>query len=471
MEVPIFSKLKRPLPWFLGLMAGGVILIGATTYVFVGSTNSQLEIEQLTVPVKEQNLRLRIKASGTVQAVKRIAVSPKTTGRLAQLQVRQGQRVKQGQLLAIMENDDIKAQGLQAQANLQQAVANIEEAKIRINGEIAQAQARLEQNQARLQESVESLPRKVQQAQEQVRAAMAQYQLAKSRVERNQNLVNEGAISQDRFQEVVTDFLNAKANLDEVQNRLEELQSTNNPEIKRLVATRDEANIAFQQRQRSAKQEVERLNAAAAAAQAQLVEVKERMEDTFLIAPFSGVVTQIGAEVGEIVAPTLGSASNSILTLAEVLEILVKVPEVDVGQLQVGQPVEVVADAYPDKTFRGRVKLISPEAVEDDAVTYFEVKVELIDGREYLKSKMKVDATFLGKPIVKALVVPTVTIVTKEGETGVMVTDELNKPKFKPVTLGPTVEDKTQILQGLEPGERVFIDIPEKFQKELEIGD
>jgi HlyD family secretion protein len=57
--------------------------------------------------------------------------------------------------------------------------------------------------------------------------------------------------------------------------------------------------------------------------------------------------------------------------------------------------------------------------------------------------------------------VPTVAIVTQEGETGVMVVDDNGKPLFKPVTIGISIEDKTQILSGLLPGEKVFIDLPD----------
>jgi HlyD family secretion protein len=81
---------------------------------------------------------------------------------------------------------------------------------------------------------------------------------------------------------------------------------------------------------------------------------------------------------------------------------------------------------------------------------------------------MNVDLTFLGKPISDALVVPTVAVVTQEGETGVMVPDFEDQPKFKPVTIGATIEDKTQIIRGLREGEKVFIDLPENYNPDEE---
>jgi HlyD family secretion protein len=78
---------------------------------------------------------------------------------------------------------------------------------------------------------------------------------------------------------------------------------------------------------------------------------------------------------------------------------------------------------------------------------------------------MNVDVIFLGDKINNALVVPTVAIVTEEGKTGVMILGKDKQPEFKPVTVGITLEDQTQILQGLSPREKVFIDLPKTGNK------
>lgn len=147
---------------------------------------------------------------------------------------------------------------------------------------------------------------------------------------------------------------------------------------------------------------------------------------------------------------------------------MAEVPEVDIGQLKPGQPAEIVADAYPDQVFQGKVQRVAPEAIVEENVTSFEVRVALLNGQDGLRSGMNVNATFLGQQISDTVVIPTVAIVTEEGETGVMVPDANNEPEFQPVTIGLTLEDKTQILQGLKPGERVFIDLPEDSRPEDE---
>jgi HlyD family secretion protein len=78
---------------------------------------------------------------------------------------------------------------------------------------------------------------------------------------------------------------------------------------------------------------------------------------------------------------------------------------------------------------------------------------------------MNVDVTFLGETLDNVLVVPTVAIVTQEGKTGVMIPNDNNKPEFTPVTIGVTIQDKTQILSGITEGQKVFIDLPEQMRK------
>lgn len=416
MEIPLLGKVKRPLRWFLGVVATGTLVVGTTTYV-VSDRNPQYDLEELTVPVKEQDLRVSIEASGTVVPVKSVNISPKNSGRIAELFVEQGDRVQQGEKLARMENEAYEAQLSQTRANLNEA-------------------------QARLEEAQAGTPQEVEQAQAQVASAQSRFELAQQRRERYQSLLENGAISQDRFDEVLSEYLSAQANLEQARRSLEQTRNTNRPEINRLQA-------------------------AVESAQAQYQEAQVQFQDTIIKAPFAGIITQKYATEGAFVTPTTSASSTasatstSILAIAEGLEVLAKVPEVDVGRIEVGQPAKIVADAYQGEVFRGEVKRVAPEAVVEQNVTSFEVLVTLFTGQSKLRSGMNVDATFLGKQLQDALTVPTVAVVTQEGKTGVMVPGEDNQPQFQPVTLGLTISERTQILQGLESGERVFIDLPE----------
>ena len=252
----------------------------------------------------------------------------------------------------------------------------------------------------------------------------------------------------------------------EIKQRLQQLRNTSNPEINQLEAVVAEMRLALEQRENSYQDEIKALQAQVDLAQANLEQSQIQYDDTIVKAPFDGIITQRYAVEGSFVTPSTSASSSasasatSILALAQGLEIIAKVPEVDIGQLYQGQEVEIIADAYPEDTFRGTVKRIAPEAIVEDNVTSFEVRIALSTGQEKLRSKMNVDVTFLGKELKNTLVVPTVAIVTQEGETGVMILNEENKPEFIPVKIGLTLQDKTQIIDGVTADERVFIDMP-----------
>lgn len=466
MTVTKIEKAHNPLIWIFALMTGGILLLGAITYAMVNRPTAESKLSQLTVPVQEETLMVEIQASGTVEPIQSVNISPKNPGRLAKLAVEQGSIVKAGQPLAMMENQELYAEGAEAEARFKQAQASLQEANIKLQGDIQVFSAQLAQAVARLEESKQRIPSQIEQVRSQLREAESRLQLAQIQVKRNENLREEGAISQDSFDQIGNEYLTKKANLQETLQRLEELKNTEDPEIKRLEAAAAEINISLQRRKQSGKAEIASLKANVQASQASLEKAKIRFQDTLIKAPFDGIVTQRYATEGAFVTPTTSASntasatSSSIIALARGLEIIAKVPEIDLNQIKLGQPVKIVADAYPDLEFHGIVKRIAPEAIVEQNVTSFEVSIGLLTGQDKLLSKMNVETTFLGKPLVNAIVVPTVAIVTENGETGVMITDENNEPKFKPVTIGITIEDKTQILSGLLPGEKVFIDLP-----------
>ena len=254
----------------------------------------------------------------------------------------------------------------------------------------------------------------------------------------------------------------------ESQQALELLQKgTRLEEIAQREAVVKEAQEALNLSLKGSRPEdIAQAEATVKEAQARLEQIQVQLEDTIIRAPFEGTITQKYANVGAFVTPTTSGSntaaatSTSIVAIAKGLEILAKVPEVDIGNVKQGQAVEIVADAYPDQVFKGKVRLIAPEAVLENNVTSFQVRVFLDTGLDELRSGMNVDLTFLGKEVQGALVVPTVAIVTEKGQTGVLIPGKDNKSEFRPVTIGPTIGDQTQILEGLQQDDRVYIDLP-----------
>ncbi|MBC1261321.1 efflux RND transporter periplasmic adaptor subunit [Synechococcus sp. BSF8S] len=250
----------------------------------------------------------------------------------------------------------------------------------------------------------------------QVRLAEAEERRARSDYERRVKLFEEGAISEDDIVSFRTRALTARATLDVARKR-------------------------FNQR------------------------TVERGELT-IRAPFDGLITQRFADPGAFVTPTTsasanaGASSSSVVELAQGLEVVAKVPENDIGRINIGQSASVRVDAFPDRRFAARVIQVAPRAVKNNNVTSFEVKLALTDPDNLLRIGMTADIDFQTGSLPPQTLVPTVAVVTEDGRPGVLLVGKDNQPRFQPVTLGSSSGRNTQILTGLEQGTRVFIDLP-----------
>lgn len=463
------SKL-RPIV-FTGVAALLLVLAGFTGYQVLRGSKSTLDIDELTVAVSQEDLNIEIAASGRIEPIKSVNVSPKEPARLVKLLVEQGDRVTAGQTLAVMENEELAIQISQAQADLNESRASFTEGTANVNAEIAQAETRVTQAEARLEQAQYRIPQDIKQTQTQINASQSRLRLAQERIKRNKYLLRQGAISQDAFDEIIDNYQNALSDIDELKQKLTQLENTSGSEIEQLGSEVQEARISLEQKKATAPSEVNVMQANLAKAEASFKQSEIKYADSLVKAPFSGIVTQRYAVEGSFVAPsTSGSSSasasaNSILALAQGLEVIAKVPELDVGQLKPGQTVRIVADAYPEQKFTGKIKRIAPEAVIEEDVTSFEVRVKLLTGEKILRSKMNVDVTFIGKELKDSLVVPTVAIFTENGQQGVMVPDANDKPVFQPVKIGLYLGERTQILEGVTTNQKVFIDLPEKGRR------
>ncbi|MEM6521509.1 MAG: efflux RND transporter periplasmic adaptor subunit [Cyanobacteria bacterium P01_C01_bin.70] len=412
-----------PLPrWLWGASIVGAILavwMLATLRPFSPRQSREESLAMITSTVTEASVTIRVEGSGTVVSIDSVNLSPKTTGRLSTLVVEAGDLVTAGQVLAKMETGSLQAELEQAQAMLAQSQADYTRVVVGNRSE------------------------DINQAEAQVVAAQSQMELASTQLARYQALADRGAISQNELDQYANEARNAEANFRETQERFEEVVSGSRPE--------DIASAA----------------AAVEAAEAKVAIIQTQLEDTIIRAPFDGVVTQTYANTGAIVTPTTtasataSATSSSILALSSGLEVEIEVSEANIGQVAMEQAVEIVAEAFPNQTFEGRVKRMAPEAVIESNVTTFQVVVELLSGLDKLRSGMTVDAIFIGDTIDNALMVPTVAIATENGQLGVQVVDDEGNPIFMPVTVGLTQNGGTQVLSGLEVGDRIFLDFPD----------
>jgi HlyD family secretion protein len=173
-----------------------------------------------------------------------------------------------------------------------------------------------------------------------------------------------------------------------------------------------------------------------------------------LRAPFTGVVSRKFTDPGAFVTPTTaGSAvssatSSSILSLASTNQVIAQVAEANIAQIRMGLAATIQVNAYPGKPFTGRVIQIATQSNVVQDVTSFEVKTSVSDSQRLLKSGMNVSLEFKAGELKNMLVVPTAAIVQQTNAQGVFVAKDKGDPVFVPITIGITMNDKTEVKSG-----------------------
>ncbi len=189
-------------------------------------------------------------------------------------------------------------------------------------------------------------------------------------------------------------------------------------------------------------------------------------ESFYLIkSPFSGTITSKYAEIGSYVAPIANMSSNSsaknfIFELSDGIEIIAKVPESDIGRIKIGQEASVRIESYPSKKYQAKIIKIAPRAIKDNNVTSFEVTLRFKEISDDIKIGMTADLEFKVENDIEKILVPTVSIVTEKGKKGILKLDKNNFPKFEEVEFGISSGSQTSVINGIKPGEKIFIDIP-----------
>lgn len=209
----------------------------------------------------------------------------------------------------------------------------------------------------------------------------------------------------------------------------------------------------------------------------QLSEAKSLLDRSYIRAPFSGIITQLFAEVAEYVAPATsassgaGATSTTIAELSRGLEVEAKIPESNLLNIEARQRAAIESDAFPGEVFNGEVISVSPRAVASDNVITFPVTVRLLDGYRRLRPEMNVRVRFLGDDIKNALTIPLAAVETlKDGSTVVQVRTPDGKPESRGIQLGAVVGSQVQVLRGLEAGEKIFLTPPKTTQESQQRG-
>lgn len=189
------------------------------------------------------------------------------------------------------------------------------------------------------------------------------------------------------------------------------------------------------------------------------------VENTYIRAPFDGVVLTKNANVGEVISP-FGAAAGSrgaIVTIADMssLEVEADVSESNIEKLKEGQPCEITLDAYPEQRYPGRVNKIVPTADRAKATVLTKVRFDALDDR--VLPEMRAKVSFLGeekkqetKNSSPRLSVPASAITTRNGQKIVFVAKSGIVTETA-VTLGESMGSRIEVKNGLSGGDKVVL--------------
>lgn len=445
-----------------GLGAVCVVVIGgagfgAYQYLSPSTSGAPPEYAKNLVSVEKGKIDLKVTCTGVIKPFNQVKISPKFTGLLQRLLVQQGDVVKKGQLLAYMDDSNLQGQWQAAAAAMNVAQANYDKALRGLRPqEIRDSDARYQKAQGQVRYATMALARS------KADVAAAEANLARDEVNarRLSMLAGQGAISDQERLNAVTSASVSRAN---VERARQEMRATEAQLSQAQSDLESALNMRSMAREGSRAEDIRAAECALLQAKGTFKFLQSQMNDMRIIAPFDGVVTQKYTDEGAIVTPTTSAAttsatSSSIVSVAGRLELVAAVSETDMQYISPGQKVTIIANAFPEKKFHAHVTLIAPEAIVTQNVTSFEVHAALDDDPKHLlRSGMNVNAEFLAGEKDGVLLIPTACVVSKHGKTGVYVPDEKGQPKFKSVSVGASAGTKTQINNGLNDGDKVFI--------------
>ncbi len=403
-----------------------VVLLGLIAVAYRAFSASVPEVEVARAAAESSDVGGTVlSATGYIVAHHTINVNSKVTGRLAWIGVEKGDKVKEGQVLVRLEDQEFRAAYEQAE------------------GAVANARSYLEE----LQHG--SRPQEIQQAQHNLDEARATLVNDKLTLDRTKELTAAGVVSRQQLDD-------ATAKFEADQQRVNSLQR------------------AFELTYIGPRQEeIARAQGALVQAQGQLDYAKSQLDATIIRAPVTGTILDRTAEKGELITAQFASAAaggpqGSVVSLADLndLQVELDIAQADFARLSPAQKAKVTTDTYPDKEYDGVIAQISPEANRQKATV--QVKVQVLNPDKYpeiqLRPEMNATVKFLANDTPKdakgpsGVFVPSAAIRDRDGKKIVLVAFNGKAVAREIHVLSPRSDGA--LVDGLVGGESIITTAP-----------
>ncbi len=352
-------------------------------------------------PVLLSQIQQTVRGDAVVYPKQQAAIVPKIAGPIRKTLVQRGAKVKAGQLLVEIENQDLAGAATESRATYDQAQATYE----------TTAKA--------------TVPQELQKAELDARAAKDAFDAAQAVFENRQRLFREGAIAEKDVNDARASLSAARTTSETAQKRLQDLQGfARDQELKAASAQREAARGRFE------------------SAQAQL-------NYSRITSPIDGVVTDLPFYAGE--TPASGQPIVTVMDISQVIA-RTHVPPAQAALLKVGDEANIIgAGGIP---YPAKVSQVSPAL--DAANSTVEVWVQADNTDNALRPGTSVKVEMIAQTVSNALVIPERAVLTSPGgATFAIVVDQNNVPHRRKISIGIRDGGKAQVTDGLDSGQRV----------------
>jgi HlyD family secretion protein len=455
--------------WIMPLLLGTIIGVGASfggmrvignrpatqdkavaNQVPAQGKNAAIAMTVTTANAETTRISRTLNATGSIAARELTPVLPQTNGlQIKQVLVKEGDVVKAGQILAILDDSVIQTQILQAKADVESKQADVASRE----AELASRRAAVESSKA----SVASSRAIVQQRQADLAQAKARLTEAQRNFERVRQLTEEGAESKQRLDTAATNLATAneavrlaEANIRSAEANVNSAQAT---------IGRDEATV------RSATAQISSAQANVRSNSAKVQQLRTQLGQTAVRAPVSGIVAEKLVRVGDItgVPPQtqMGTVVGGTQKLFSIirdsdLELQALIPETQLPQIKVGARVQVTSDADNRIRLQGQIREVEP--VVNDRRREATVKIDL-PATGLLKPGMFARALINTNSAIGVTVQQKAVLPQSDGSSIVYILNPDDTVRAQKVEVGEILKGgKVEIKKGLEPGARVIMD-------------
>ncbi len=398
----IRPRATRFVPWRSGMICAGVAALLFLSSCSRDSGAKEPGVPVQVVPVEKMTIERTVVAEAILFPLQQSAITPKVTAPVKTFFIKRGSRVRQGQLLAVLENRDLAAAAQDTK------------------GAYDQAQAAYETTTAA------SLPEEIRKATLDAQAAKQTLEAHQKVYDSRQELYQQGAMPRKELDQAGVELTNASNQYEISQKHLDALMA-----------------IGKQQELKSAAGQLESAKGKYLGAAAQLSYSEIR-------SPIDGVVTDRPLYPGEMAA-----AGTPLLTVMDIFQVIARahIPQPEAALLKVGDKATIRVPGE-DNPVEGKITVVSP-ALDPNSTTV-EVWVQAKNPDQRLKPGTSVQVSMLAQTVPDALLIPAAGLLTaQDGTTSVMVVSADNHAHQKRVRVGIRQGDQVQIVEGLQAGERL----------------